>query len=76
VKPFVSLGLRTGVATLIASLALFLTAGPIAPLAAAGTGLPTTVVAWGYDGEHQAEVPNGLSNVTALSAGEEHNLAL
>jgi formylglycine-generating enzyme required for sulfatase activity len=35
-----------------------------------------TVVAWGDDGDHQIEVPAGLSGVTAISAGDSHNLAL
>jgi hypothetical protein len=35
-----------------------------------------TVVAWGYDGHGQTEVPAELSNVAAIAAGGSHSLAL
>jgi alpha-tubulin suppressor-like RCC1 family protein len=45
-----------------------------------GTGLALkrdgTVVAWGDNSAGQANVPPGLSNVTAMAAGGLHNLAL
>lgn len=38
--------------------------------------LSGTVVAWGYNGYGQADVPEGLSDVTAIAAGEYHTVAL
>ena len=35
-----------------------------------------TVVAWGYDSAGQVDVPAGLTNVVAISAGGAHSLAL
>jgi alpha-tubulin suppressor-like RCC1 family protein len=35
-----------------------------------------TVVAWGYNGFGQTNVPAGLTNVTAIAAGYEHTVAL
>ncbi|NWJ47138.1 MAG: Ig-like domain repeat protein, partial [Chloroflexi bacterium] len=35
-----------------------------------------TVVAWGWNGSGQTNVPVGLNNVIAVSAGLQHNLAL
>ncbi|MDB4747719.1 hypothetical protein OAF95_05535 [Akkermansiaceae bacterium] len=35
-----------------------------------------TVVAWGDNGYKQCDVPSGLTNVVAISAGGNHNLAL
>ena len=37
---------------------------------------PGTVVAWGYGGNGQTSVPDGLSDVVAIDAGYYHNLAL
>jgi phage baseplate assembly protein gpV len=35
-----------------------------------------TVVAWGWNGESETNVPAGLGNVIAIAAGATHNLAL
>jgi len=35
-----------------------------------------TVVAWGYDGYGQTDVPSGLTKVVAIAAGADHSLAL
>ena len=35
-----------------------------------------TVVGWGYNGEGQVSVPDGLSNVVSVAAGFYHSLAL
>ncbi len=35
-----------------------------------------TVVAWGYNGNGQTNVPGGLSGVTAIAGGSEYSLAL
>ena len=37
---------------------------------------PGTVVAWGYDAAGQTQVPDGLAEVIAVSAGWAYNLAL
>jgi hypothetical protein len=42
----------------------------------AQTGASGTVVAWGSNSVGQTDVPAGLSDVTAISAGGFHNLAL
>jgi alpha-tubulin suppressor-like RCC1 family protein len=34
------------------------------------------VVAWGYNGQGQTNVPSGLTDVKAISAGGYHSLAL
>ncbi len=46
--------------------------GPI-EIAAKANG---TVVAWGNNVGHRSEVPPGLSNVVAIAAGYQHNLAV
>ena len=35
-----------------------------------------TVVAWGYNGQGQTNVPAGLSGMTAIAAGDYHTVAL
>jgi hypothetical protein len=35
-----------------------------------------TVVAWGLDNDHQADVPAGLTNVIAIAAGSDQSMAL
>ena len=35
-----------------------------------------TVVAWGDNGEGQADVPAGLTDVIAIAAGTSHSVAL
>jgi alpha-tubulin suppressor-like RCC1 family protein len=35
-----------------------------------------TVVGWGYDGDGRIDIPEGLSDVVAISTGRYHNLAL
>lgn len=47
------------------------------PLAvAAGTTSTTQVVAWGDNRYHACDVPEGLTDVTAIAAGAVHTVAL
>ncbi|MFT4689948.1 MAG: putative delta-60 repeat protein, partial [Limisphaerales bacterium] len=41
-----------------------------------GGGLETEVTAWGYNSNGQSTIPAGLSDVTTISAGNHHSLAL
>jgi len=45
-------------------------------LAATAHAQTTRVVAWGFKGQDQTSVPDGLSGVTAIAAGREHTVAL
>jgi hypothetical protein len=47
--------------------------GPSFSLALKNDG---TVIAWGDNGAHQADVPAGLSNVVAIAAGDVYCLAI
>ena len=38
--------------------------------------VPGAVVAWGYNGSGQCDVPEGLSDVVSIAAGNSHSIAL
>ncbi|HZQ45592.1 MAG TPA: immunoglobulin domain-containing protein [Verrucomicrobiae bacterium] len=44
--------------------------------AAEGSGSGGTVVAWGYGGDGETNVPSGLTNVIAIASGGWHGMAL
>jgi len=48
----------------------------VAPLSAHGNEPPTAIVVWGASGDGQTNLPGGLTNVVAVSAGARHGLAL
>ena len=62
--------------TLILLVILTLGLAPaVQPLAAVAV-TSALVVAWGYNGDGQTNVPAGLSAATAIAGGDQHSLAL
>ena len=61
---------------LFLTLALIVGPGLMLVVPTANAALPGTVVAWGYDGDGQTNVPTGLSGVTAIAAGYRDSAAL
>src|SRR5664280_577223 len=72
------LGFRRRFTVTIAGLLILLpaTAAVSSTATASGPTRSGTVVAWGSNVNGQASVPSGLTNVTAVSAGEYNSLAL
>ena len=68
---------RTSVASgLVAALALVAAPLTLGAVPAAAAADPTEVVAWGSNTSGESTVPAGLTDVTAISAGQNHSLAL
>ena len=62
--------------TSIVLMPLLLTLWSVAPTAVFAQPATTQVVAWGGNSKGQADVPVGLTDAIAVSAGYEHSVAL